>query len=305
MRIRVTTSIDVCSTPLQPDGTPASRAPPKGQWGERKILKSSDSRMPSFAPHQDSAASCFVAIQRPRKNSRLSAFLHGFSVVGNQTRNTSAQAGKASHHGAHHHSRSPHRLRDRTPASRSRFSTRSIIDPGHSPVNATRPLGTGTPRTQRDPYRPITTYDAYQTRLLTEMGYIPQTDTNERRHRRRAKRTQPRKKPALFPQISDQKARQKVYGCLLSGALLAVILTICTLLTSYPPHTILIARRPCVSNLQCRPWRNFPHSFRFLSLSHRHHLQSLLDSTLYARIPTQEAVILQFSKALASPASGS
>ena len=230
MRIRVTTSINVRSSPLLSAGPLDNGARPEKQWDNRMILRSPDCRMRSFAPHQDSATSCFVASQPRRKPSRLSALLNGFSGVNNDRRNDPGHDRKTSRNGTHRPTHSRHPIDHHAPRLRPRESTLSLIDPAHSPCNGTRTAATGGHEVQLNPYN--STRDAYQTRLRAYMGHPPETNVHKRRHRKRSHRRHQESTRTCFPHVHDKRTRQKIFGCLFFGAVLAIVLTICTLSTT-------------------------------------------------------------------------
>jgi len=233
MRIQVTTSINVRSNTVPPTPTQSDNASSQPEENRRKIeTPRSKSPIPFLPPLPDMATARFKASQRPPPGSRLSAWLHGTSVLNNGRGRSTNHNPKASRTSTYCYHQTPRRRsRDRTTGLRPVASTRGVIDPVHSPTTGAWPVP---PRGQemRHPNRPLSPLDAYQTRMLKEMGY-PAPNTRDRRRKtseghRKSNRT-------CFPRIKDPKIRRKAIGCLFFGNILAIILTICTFPFSCPP----------------------------------------------------------------------
>lgn len=169
---------------------------------------------------------------RSRAQSRFSAFFHGYSVLTKERWPTSPGYSKGRRT---HHPRHPGR-RQATPQgalnSRSRTSTRSLIDPVSSPQSST---GIRSPQElwqdRGASFRPVTVL------ATPRRGHAPRDPQRQQRCRsldilgsRRRGLEVPEKqhRRICFPTITNQ-LRTKILGSLISGALLVVILTICWL----------------------------------------------------------------------------
>lgn len=238
MRIKVVTSINVRSSPSASPRVVIQEAAPEPERGDAILEKSSS--MPSLAPIQHSRMHGFLSSQRIPRGSRLSGWLHGSSVWGNDSRrppihdretsHTSTYCFAAAGRGHHHHA----------PGIRSYPSTRGLIDPVvQSPTYGPSQLTHGS-----DPR-----HGAYLERLRAELGSVPRDHGNKRVHchhkgceRQRSKRAPAKNKHLCFPQIQDMKMRQKIVGCLFFGTLLTIVLTTCE--SFHPlPHFILFSIR--------------------------------------------------------------
>jgi len=228
MRIRVTTSINVRSNTVPSTPALVHEALPEN-WGGHTITEKPTQEMPTLVPRLDAMPSRVNASQRPRQNSRLSAFLHGFSVIGSDDSiQTPSRPRKMYHYSTQCYARTPRRIRtqrnNNATGLRPANSTRGVIDPVHSPNSATWPL---TPHIQdeRDRDRHRLTMNAHQSRTLAEMGYLQQ---KPRYRRTRTRISQKEDGKSLSSHKKDPKIRKKIIGCLLFGTLLIIILTTCT-----------------------------------------------------------------------------
>ncbi len=232
MRIRVTTSINVRSNTVPSTPVQAVDAfPPSLQEGHNFVEKvRSKSPLPFLPTRSDMATSRFMASQRPPRGSRLSAWIHGFSVVHDERGRPPTHNRKTSQTNTYCYSRTPRRKsRDRVTGLRPVNSTRGVIDPVHSPSHSTFPV---LARSQQGEHP--SAYDGYQTRPLTDIRHPP----SQTRHRRtRTKQVRKKGQQPFLVNTSDPKIRWKIIGCLLFGTILAILLTTCT--TSLPsPHPL-------------------------------------------------------------------
>ena len=227
MRIRVTTSINVRSNTVPPSPVQVSNVPNLPEEQEQRIEKiRSKSPIPFLPPLQDMAMSRLKASQRPPAGSRLSAWLHGASTMNDARGRTGPHNRKISHTSTYCYHQTPRRRSAERPSGlRPAASTRGVIDPVHSPTAQTWPMP---PQSQHagSRQRPLSPVDAYQTRMLAEMGFPPKT----KHGKGNAKQVQNKQDRRCFPHIADRKVRQKAIGCVFFGTLLTIILTICTLL---------------------------------------------------------------------------
>ena len=168
---------------------------------------------------------------RSQAQSRFSAFFHGYSVMTRERWPAHPSNPKARRT---HHPRRPNERRElprTSPVSRSRASTRSLIDPISSPV--------GSPEL-RSPqelwryrgafFRPVSTLapsqrEFVQTESQRQRGSQYLEFLRSRRTRKITEKKHHRR--ACFPAVTDPKARVKLFGTLISGSLLILILTIC------------------------------------------------------------------------------
>ena len=241
MRIRVTTSINVRSNTVPSTPALVHDALPE-DWNNYIIP---EKRNPTLTmPSLESTQSRLLASQRIPKGSRLSAWLHGCSVVGNQQRPTVAHHRKVSHTTTQCYSRTPRRSRtqSRPTGLRPANSTRGVIDPVHSPTTACWPLSNrsfddlgGRDRHPHafEPYTPWTPATASSPHL-------------KKRTNRQKKIYKSSKKPQhqrlCFPHVTDSKLRHKIFGTLFFGTLLCLVLTTCTL--PPPPRKTLLNPNP-------------------------------------------------------------
>ena len=159
---------------------------------------------------------------------RYSSFFHGESVVTSTRTRSSAHTQKLSIRSQH----SSH-AQDRQPTSglRSPTSTRSLIDPCSPPSSTVRSISPDTfERFRRDFHRPALAHVRPQR--------TPSGANRAERHLARAifrsqcrqasfETVQVKGGRKCLPTIRSPKIRRKVLGCLVSGGILAVILTIC------------------------------------------------------------------------------
>ena len=226
MRIRVTTSINVRSNTVPPSPIELQDEFPQPEERWKPIEKArSKSPIPLLPIIQDMAASRFKASQRPPPGSRLSAWLHGASVLHSDRNRLATHNRNTSHTSTYCYYQTPRRRsEERRTGLRPAASTRGVIDPVHSPTATAWPMP---PQAQnaRNQHTPLSPVDAYQNRTLAGMGH-PRSKTGQRRAKdRQAQMTSTRR---CFPHISDPKIRQKAIGCLIFGTILTIVLTICT-----------------------------------------------------------------------------
>ena len=225
MHIQVTTQIHVQSNTAP--STPALVADTLPEnWVGQSLTEKTTTAMPTFVPHLEAAQ--LKASQRPRKHSRLSAFLHGFSVIGDESPPKPSRLPNMHRYSTQCYARTPCRVRTQHNSTvtglRPANSTRGVIDPVHSPTSSVWHL---TPQIQdeRDSDGRVMTSDAYQSRGLMEMGYM-QSEARPRQTKVR----HGRKKDIPSPPLSKQpKTRKKIIGSLVFGTLLAIVLTTCAL----------------------------------------------------------------------------
>lgn len=286
MQIQVRTSINVRSNTVPSTPAFVQDALPEN-WSGHTIIEKPAPEMPTLVPRLDAVPVRLKASQRPRQHSRLSSYLHGFSVVGgDDSIQTPSRPRKMYHYSTQCYARTPRTVRTQRDANttglRPANSTRGVIDPVHSPNSATWPL---TPHIQdeRDRDRRRLTMDAHQSRALTEPGY-----SQQRMKHRRTRTIVSRKEDgkSLLSHKRDPKVRKKIIGCLVFGTLLAIVLTTCTShLPPYrPPYHILTLNRPRPRDLQFPPRRHFPRRFHLLHHSAHHIIQPLPNPALHARL---------------------
>ncbi len=163
--------------------------------------------------------------QRSRAQSRFSAFFHGRSVKTPSSIRTRKAAPTTP-------IRTPIFDRYRTSATRPRSptSTRSIIDPSSSPLSCAESLPSeafpgfaGTAGRLDAAFVP-------PARLLAEGRHLARAVdfSSHRRASRRPKKVEKEARRLCFPGIRNLKIRRKVIGCLISGSILVLVLTICT-----------------------------------------------------------------------------
>lgn len=296
MRIRVTTSINVRSNTV-----PSTPAQVNDEFpvltDVKKIVEKSRSKspLPFLTPRSNMPSSRFKESQRIPRGSRLSAWLHGFSVVNDERGRPAAHNRKASHTSTYCYSRTPRRRsQDRANGLRPVASTRGVIDPMHSPSTGAWPTN---PQNQdrRDQYRLHSNYGAYQTRNLTGMGFL----RPKSHHRRpRTKAMQKKGEKSCFPQVTDPKIKRKIIGCLVFGTLLTIVLTICE--SSFPPLRPLSPsrttinnsdiRRPRPRNLQLHLRRHLPRRLHLLHPHSHHNIQPLPHPPLHASLQAAKTV---------------
>ena len=239
MQIQVRTSINVRSSVAPPSPTDANDHYPQAEERNKAIEKlRSKSPIPLLPSLQDMAAARFKTAQRPPPGSRLSAWLHGFSVVDNNRIRPAMHTRNVSQTNTYCYHQTPRpRSRERVNGLRPATSTRGVIDPVHSPPTGGWHVPSASQHIQNQ-HVPMSPLDAYQTNSHGEMGYQPPKIKNPKA---KGKDVQKKQGRACFPHIKDPKIRQKAIGCLLFGTILIIVLTICTFSTYYsnaPPHSV-------------------------------------------------------------------
>lgn len=290
MRIRVTTSINVRSNTVPSTPALVHDALPE-DWNNYIVPEKEN---PTLAmPSLESAQSRLLASQRIPKGSRLSAWLHGFSVVGNQQRPTVAHHRKVSHTTTQCYSRTPRRSRTQTRPTglRPANSTRGVIDPVHSPTTSCWPLSNQSfdDRRGRDGQPP--TFEPY-TPWTPATASSPHLKSGTHRRKKNLKSSNKKPQHSCFPHVNDPKLRHKIFGCLFFGTLLTLVLTTCTSIPSSPiPPTKTDCRyRPRPRNLR---YPRRPHLPRCLHLRHPHphnNIQPLPNPPLHALPPPSKAL---------------
>ena len=170
-------------------------------------------------------------------HSRFSAWFHGHSVIGDE-RSRASRASKFQRS----RGRSTTHDRSANPASvsgvRSPSSTRSIIDPTSSPIVGSDPQDSGfLDRIHREEAMRIggTRYDDENV-----VGATGNSGTRSRlilsRSRRKTAANAPRRR--CFPSFKNNKVKRKAIGCIVSGGLLAIILTTCRFRKSRIMHRL-------------------------------------------------------------------
>ena len=181
--------------------------------------------MPNRADKPSWAAS-LMASQRIPPGSHMSAWFHGESVMGKRDEEKRPQGLRKVTRQQEHKPVSTARARyeNYSPGLRSPSSTRSLVDPGHSTVNFSRPL-TYDPFIETAPSnRPYmhpafaspATFQHPPDKARTAPGHLvkPKQDF----------KAQPR---SYLPRTKDPRIKQKEVGTFISGTLLMVILTTC------------------------------------------------------------------------------
>ena len=226
MRIQVRTSINVRSNTAPSTPALVNEALPEN-WKDHIIKdKKSAPEMPTLV---ESAQSQFIASQRPPQGSRLSAWLHGSSAIGNERRPKATR----SYTTTQCYSRTPRRGRSQhqPTALRHTASTRGVIDPVHSP-SSSWPLSNESFEVRRDRDRDrdrrLSILEPYQAITRGEPLY-PQSKTGPQRKGTRKVVVRKKGDRTCLPAVTDPKIRRKIIGCLFFGTLLTIVLTTCTL----------------------------------------------------------------------------
>lgn len=217
MRIKVVTSINVRSSPSASPRVVIQEAFPEPRRGNA-ILEKESSPTPSLGPGQHSRMDRIIASQRIPRGSRLSGWLHGYSVSDKDRKRPPIHSKKTSHTSTHCFAATERGHQHHAPGIRSYPSTRGLIDPVHSPTYGPRQLTHGSD----------SRHEAYLERLRAELRSPPRENRSNRRHRKKSKRAPARSERFCFPQIKDLRVRQKIIGCLFFGTLLTIVLTTCT-----------------------------------------------------------------------------
>ena len=165
----------------------------------------------------------FLATQRVPPGSRLSAWLHGESVMNGEYRGRRAQNDRlASEEDTEALPTSRYHFENCTPAVRSPSSTRSVIDPIQSPINFSRPLRSDGSRSCSD-IQEHYVHPAFGSPVLIEP---PKERKRGRGRRQPAKHSINAPRPTFF-NSQDPQVRRKSIGTLISGAFLIIVLTTC------------------------------------------------------------------------------
>ncbi len=279
MRIKVVTSINVRSSPFTSPRVATQEAFPQSEPGDANLEKTS-SVLPSVASGQLPRMDRLIASQRIPRGSRLSGWLHGSSVRGNDGKRppVHTRKPKTSHTSTYCFAAAEGGHQNHAPGIRSYPSTRGLIDPVHSPTYGPRQLTYGS-----DPR-----HDAYLERLRAELGSAPREHCSKKRHRQRSNRSPAKKERFCFPHIKDLKMRQKIIGCLFFGTLLIILLTTCKSFPHSPntlhPHRdhLLTTSRPRARDIRIPPRRHLPRHLHLLHPHPYHPFLPLPDPPLHA-----------------------
>lgn len=201
--------------------------------------------MPSHRCDHRTPVSTFVESQRPRAGSRLSSFLHGYSVMDKKQKTHPTGIREPSQPQAHPSCRDQEGLYCFSPKSRSRTSTLSMIDPIHSPIHGTGPLLPDNLEYHRNHDHNGYNHPSVTSRAYPKEFYYPRRPNPKGRHHHSRRRKPSKRTRTRFPHIADPRVRHKLIGTLTSGTLLALILITCTTpsplltnpLTHLPPPT--------------------------------------------------------------------
>lgn len=217
MRIKVVTSINVRSSPFASPRVVIRETLPEPERGNA-ILGKSSSAVLSFPPGQHRRMDRIIASQRIPRGSRLSGWLHGYSVRDKDSKRSPIPARKTSRTSTYCFAAAERGQPTHAPGIRSYPSTRGLIDPVHSPTYGPRQLRYGSD----------SRHETYLERLRAELGSLPRENRSKTHQRKRSKRAPVKNKRLCFPHIKDLKMRQKTIGCLLFGTLSIIVLTTCT-----------------------------------------------------------------------------
>ena len=164
-----------------------------------------------------------IATQRIPPGSRLSAWLHGESVMDRDSEGQQA-------HGAQHMSEKDvesmptarHHFENYSPAHRSPASPHCMVDPLGSPINFSRPI-------THDLFVDIHhQHDSYVHPAFASPAIMESPKNQAKAHNQRptAKHNLKATAPAFF-HSKDPRIRRKSIGTLVSGTLLIIVLTTC------------------------------------------------------------------------------
>lgn len=247
MRIKVTTSINVRSNTVPSSPSQAIDAFPPLPEKSRIIVEKvrSTAPLPLLFSQPNMATSRFMASQRPPRGSRLSAWIHGISVVNEDRGRASTHNRNTSHTSTYCYSRTPRRRsQDRVTGLRPLNSTRGVIDPEHSPTRGTFPFLAGAQL--RDHERPLQIYSGNSAGTYRDTGHA-QVKSCHRRTRTKSNQKKGRK--TSLANTSDPKVRQKIIGSFAFGTILAILLIICTLCSFHAPSTFPLPTPSSTSRL--------------------------------------------------------
>lgn len=180
----------------------------------------------------------FAVSQRPRPGTRLSSFLHGESTFHRRKSSkglrsfpcASVQNVPTARHELEHY---PPRDETFHPGLRSPSSTRSIIDPLHSPLNVSTPMADNDIADVPDDSAEYV-HPAFASPPFPERQRVPQDWRSNRHRRARPKHASEAAHRRRFPHNADPHTRRKLIGCLVSGTLLTVVMTTCRYLSRDP-----------------------------------------------------------------------
>lgn len=173
----------------------------------------------------------FFVSQRPRPGTRLSSFLHGESTFDRRKSSNglcnfppaSAQNVRTARHELEYY---PPRDETFHPGLRSPSSTRSVIDPLHSPIMVSRPMANDHLEdavNERAKY----VHPAFASPLLSERQRGPRERRSNRHRGDGLKYPTKIVHRNRFPHDTDPRMRRILIGCLASATLLTVVLTTC------------------------------------------------------------------------------
>ena len=213
-------------------------------------------------------------------HSRLSSWFHGCSVIGNERPRCYHRSPKTWRRIGLSTSLDEPLRNSSVSGLRSPSSTRSIIDPSSSPNVGT---GTAAPiiisHISRHGSAPLESARYDEEWAMRDVGTT----------RTRLALSMPKRKPKAtkarhqcLPGIQSRQVKRKAIGCLVSGGLLAIILTACESAVLDTVRTRLKNNRPRVSDIKICSGRIFSCDIDHAYTINHNCLLSLSDTTLYA-----------------------
>ena len=163
---------------------------------------------------------------------RLSSFFHGDSIITNVRKGShTRKAGSTSERSSQRQSG------QNVSGLRSPTSTRSLIDPSASPISGTRSISPATfERVRRNSQRPVATHhrpqeeatgvaraERHLSRALSHPGHVRPLIYARKEKRRWT----------CFPKVYNPEVRRRAIGCVLSGGILVILLSICRLFMDF------------------------------------------------------------------------
>lgn len=215
---------------------------------------------------------------------QVSSIFHGEPYILSARTRSSSRVQKSSVH------RHPSPTPNSSPQSgqRSPTSIRSMIDPSASPISSAgsiSPNDLGTLQMHTNP--PSVAYTrprSVDSGVRAERHLARALSSSRRRRARRGSRPS-RRHWICLPNIRNPKERRKAIGCLVTGAILAVMLSTCKLrffsTPKGPKLTSLI--RPCPRHLESYLRPNLARHTHHVYSGHGHSLLPQLDSIFHAR----------------------
>lgn len=169
---------------------------------------------------------------------RLSSFFHGESIVSSvrktsHTRKNSSRSASSSQPQSEQH----------VLGLRSPTSTRSLIDPGASPISSTRSISPDTfehlRRTSQHPVGAHCGLEREHTGNTRAERHLSRALSNPRRPRPLICARKKKRRWACFPTIDNPDIRTRAVGCVISGGTLVILLSICK------PQLIIFVQTKC------------------------------------------------------------